>query len=153
VRYIPVAIDAQHLLVGMLLVGNLDDPDLIQVHLLSSRDRLMATHTSLVHQVIAGRKTVGKAEGFRSMAVHAGDRCRMGPGGNPHPGNVLILMTGQAKDGIAGGKPHQSEAHDCGQDQDDGCDGSPGALGQFGYNYFFHDPPQKFSQILSLDLG
>jgi hypothetical protein len=52
--HVSVAVDAQNLLVGMLLMGNPHDPQLIQAPLFLARDGGVAAHASIVHQFIAG---------------------------------------------------------------------------------------------------
>ena len=114
---ISVAVDAQHLLVGVLFVGYFDHPDLVQVHLFPARDVWMAARASLAHQVIAGRKTVGKGSASsRDVAVHTVHRSRMHPGGKPSFGNILVFVTGQAEERVAGGKPDDAEGRNRCQD-------------------------------------
>jgi hypothetical protein len=127
---ISVAVDTQHLLVGVLLVGDFDHPDFVQVHLFPPGDVLMAAPASLVHQVIAGGKTVRKGVApFRKVAVHAIHRSRVHPGRKPPFGNILVLMAAQAEVGVAGGKPDDGEGRNRRQDQKDGNDKGPCALG------------------------
>lgn len=138
---VAMAIEAQDFLIRVLFMGNFDNPHLIQVHLLSPLEVLMTAHTSLVHQVIAGREFAGNQVAGVGMTVRTGNARRMNSGGKPPLGNILILMTAHAEKGMAGGETNQAEAWNGRQDQEDRNDQSPLAPGQFGYRWDFHDQP------------
>ena len=106
VFYVAMAIDAESFLFGMKFMGNLHNPDILQVCLFPPADGRMAAETALVHQVITGRKLAGNDLSGIRVAIHTGHRCRMDAGRKPHLSGFLILMTAQAEKGVGGGEAH-----------------------------------------------
>ena len=138
---VAMAIDADSFFLGMKFMGNLHNPHILQVCLFSPGNSRMAAQTTLVHQVITGRKLEGKdPSGFR-VAIHTSHRCRMAAGGKPHLPGILILMTAQADKGVTRGEAHQPQTGDGRQDDENGDDQCPGTFGQFGKRRYFHNQP------------
>ena len=154
VGHIPVAVDAQDLFVRVEFMGDENNPDRFRGGLLSPGDGGMAAHAPLGHQLIAGRILPEKDIAPRVVTVQAIHRFGMGPRREPHGGNVLILVAGQAEKRVAGGKPDQAETGSGRQEQEDGNDQSPCAFGQFRYRWNFHGlPSELFRGSSSLDLA
>ena len=103
---IAMAIDTQRLSLTMKFMGNLHNPDILQVRLFSPGNGRMAAKTALVHQVITGRKLEQKdLSGFR-VAIPASHSYRMDAGRKPPLLRILIFMTTQAEKRVGRGEAH-----------------------------------------------
>ena len=103
---IAVAVDAKSFFLSMKFMGDLHNPDVLQVRLFPPRDGWVAAETAIVHKVLTGRKLAGEDLSGLGMAIRAGNRCRVDAGGEPHLYRILIFMTAEAEKGVGRGKAH-----------------------------------------------
>lgn len=140
---VAVAIETQGLFVGVKLVGYIHDPNILDVRLLAVWDRRVATQAVLIHKLVTRREFPRNEFAGARMAIRAGHRGGVNPGGNPQLRGFLILMTAQAKKRMGGRKPHQSKPRNGGQYQEDRYDKRPGLFRQFWNRGNFHIQPPR----------
>ena len=138
---VAVAIETQGLFVGVKLVGYIHDPNILDVRLLAVWDRRVATQAVLIHKLVTRREFPRNEFAGARMAIRAGHRGGVNPGGNPQLRGFLILMTAQAKKRMGGRKPHQSKPRNGGQHQEDHHDKRPRLFRQFWNRWNFHMQP------------
>jgi hypothetical protein len=90
---IAMTIDAESFFLGMKLMGDLHNPDALQVGLFPPGDALVAAETVFIHQVITGEIVEGDDLSGLCVAIRTGNRCRMNAGREPHLGWILITVT------------------------------------------------------------